>query len=120
MDQNKTSVTKPGTVDRRVRKTKKQLRQGLTQLLQTKNINEISVRELERLVKKINQEQKNGVRQVAQKVRIPYFQEVELALHEHLGRKVQVSGSEKKGSLQIEFYGQEDLAELIRLLHLDQ
>ncbi len=81
---------------------------------------EISVRELERLVKKINQEQKNGVRQVAQKVRIPYFQEVELALHEHLGRKVQVSGSEKKGSLQIEFYGQEDLAELIRLLHLDQ
>lgn len=80
----------------------------------------ISVRELERLVKKINQEQKNGVRQAAPKVRIPYFQEVELALHEHLGRKVQVSGSEKKGSLQIEFYGQEDLSELIRLLHLDQ
>ena len=50
MDQNKTSVTKPGTVDRRVRKTKKQLRQGLTQLLQTKNINEISVRELSDLV----------------------------------------------------------------------
>ncbi len=50
MDQNKTSVTKPGTVDRRGRKTKKQLRQGLTQLLQTKNINEISVRELSDLV----------------------------------------------------------------------
>lgn len=81
---------------------------------------EISVRELERLVKKINQEQKHGVQQAPAKVRIPYFKEVELALHEHLGRKVQVSGTEKKGSLQIEFYGQEDLTELIRMLHLDQ
>ena len=50
MDENKPIVTKPGAVDRRVRKTKKQLRQGLTQLLQTKNINEISVRELSDLV----------------------------------------------------------------------
>lgn len=50
MDQNKPIVTKTETVDRRVRKTKRQLRQGLTQLLQTKNINEISVRELSDLV----------------------------------------------------------------------
>lgn len=81
---------------------------------------EISVRELERLVKKINQEQKKGYQEPQKKPRIPYFQEVELALHEHLGRRVQVSGTEKKGSLQIEFYGQDDLNELIRALHLDE
>lgn len=38
------------SVDRRVRKTKKQLRQGLTKLLQQKSVNEISVRELSDLV----------------------------------------------------------------------
>lgn len=37
-------------VDRRVRKTKKQLQQGLTKLMQQKNINEISVRELSELI----------------------------------------------------------------------
>lgn len=35
--------------DRRIRKTEKQLYQGLTKLLQTKNINEISVAELTKL-----------------------------------------------------------------------
>ena len=81
---------------------------------------EISVRELERLVKKTNQERKPEAKETQKKARLPYFQEVELALHEHLGRKVQVNGTEKKGSLQIEFYGQEDLNELIRLLHLNE
>ena len=42
------------------------------------------------------------------------------ALHDHLGRKVHVSGTEKKGMLQIEFYGEDDLSELIRLLNLNQ
>ena len=81
---------------------------------------EISVRELERLVKKIHQEQKQEPKNTQNKVRIPYFQEVELALHDHLGRKVHVSGTEKKGMLQIEFYGEDDLSELIRLLNLNQ
>ena len=40
--------------------------------------------------------------------------EVELALNEHLSRKVTVQGNRKKGVLQIEFYGEEDLAELIK------
>lgn len=81
---------------------------------------EISVRELERLVKKIHQEQKKESKSTQNKARIPYFQEVELALHDHLGRKVHVNGTEKKGTLQIEFYGEDDLSELIRLLNLNQ
>ena len=40
---------------------------------------------------------------------------MELALHEHLGRRVAVKGNKKKGTLQIEFYGEEDLAELLKL-----
>ncbi len=92
----------------------------MTELAHLAADQEISVRELERLVKKIHQEQKQEPKNTQNKVRIPYFQEVELALHDHLGRKVHVSGTEKKGMLQIEFYGEDDLSELIRLLNLNQ
>ena len=80
---------------------------------------QISVRELERMVRRLQQEAAEPAQAMQKARRLPYFQEVELALHDHLGRKVQVQGTEKKGTLQIEFYGQEDLSELIRLLHLN-
>ena len=41
---------------------------------------------------------------------------MELALKEHLGRKIRVSGTEKKGVLEIEFYGSDDLTQLAKLL----
>ena len=73
----------------------------------------ISVRELEKLVNKANgKEEKKPPRKSG---RIHYFDEVELALNEHLGRKVRVSGTKKRGTLQIEFYGEDDLAGLMRL-----
>ena len=75
----------------------------------------ISVRELERLVKKKQKE--NPERKRKEKRRVPFFDEVELALREHMGRKVVVSGGQKqKGILQIEFYNEEDLADLARRL----
>jgi ParB family chromosome partitioning protein len=77
---------------------------------------DLSVRAVERLAQKCNEVPKEKNRQAP----IPYFNEVELALHDHLGRKVSVNGSEKKGVLQIEFYGQDDLSELLRMLHLNQ
>ena len=79
---------------------------------------ELSVRELELLVKAEN-EQKTEKEKKLSKPKIKYFQEVELALHDHLGRKVSVEGTKKRGMLQIEFYGEEDLSELIKNLHLD-
>ena len=40
-----------------------------------------------------------------------------MALHDHLGRKVKVNQKAKnKGVLEIEFYSEEDLAELARIL----
>ena len=73
----------------------------------------ISVRELEKLVNKANgKEEKKPPRKSG---RIHYFDEVELALNEHLGRKVRVSGTKKRGTLQIEFYGEDDLAGLMKL-----
>lgn len=78
----------------------------------------LSVRELERLVKLV-QEEKPKKEPVAAKPKMKYFQEVELALHDHLGRRVTVEGTKKRGVLQIEFYGEEDLAQLIKSMQLD-
>ena len=73
----------------------------------------ISVRELEKLVNKANgKEEKKPPRKSG---RIHYFDEVELALNEHLGRMVRVCGTKKRGTLQMEFYGEDDLAGLMRL-----
>ena len=47
----------------------------------------------------------------------PFFDEVELSLKQFLGRKVKIINSSKsKGILQIEFYNDEDLAEIARCL----
>lgn len=78
----------------------------------------LSVRELERLVKIANEE-KSLKEKAPSKPKMQYFHEVELALNDHLGRKVCVDGTKKRGILQIEFYGEEDLAELIKSLQLD-
>nr|WP_319489584.1 ParB/RepB/Spo0J family partition protein [uncultured Caproiciproducens sp.] len=77
----------------------------------------ISVRELEKMSKKANDQ--SGIKQQKPKAkkRIRYFSEVELALNEHLGRKVQVSGTKKRGILQIEFYGEQDLGDLVKLFN---
>lgn len=79
----------------------------------------ISVRELEKLGKKANERLNHTEPQPKAKKKIRYFSEVELALNEHLGRKVQVSGTRKRGVLQIEFYGEEDLEELVKLFNKD-
>ena len=78
----------------------------------------ISVRELEKMAKKAVSEQAAAPRPPKKKAH--YFEEVELALHDRLGRKVKVDGTRTKGLLQIEFYGEEDLANLIKSLHFSQ
>ena len=46
-----------------------------------------------------------------------YYEEAQLAVGTYLGRKVKVSGTRKKGVLQIEFYGEEDLQNLLSELN---
>ena len=74
-----------------------------------------SVRELEALAKRLN-EKKEALPKTPRKNQ--YFEEAQLAVGEYLNRKVKVAGSKKKGTLQIEFYGEEDLQNLLHDLHL--
>ena len=75
-----------------------------------------SVRELENLAKRLNQ-QKEETPPAKPKNR--YFEEAQLAVGEYLNRKVKVAGTKKKGTLQIEFYGEEDLQNLLHDLHMN-
>jgi len=77
----------------------------------------ISVRELEKMGKKANERELMGTKAPKEKTRVRYFDEVELALNQHLGRKVQVSGTKKRGVLQIEFYGEQDLTDLVKIFN---
>ena len=75
-----------------------------------------SVRELEALAKRLNEE-KEAAPKAAHKNH--YFEEAQLAVGEYLNRKVKVAGTKKKGTLQIEFYGEEDLQNLLHDLHMN-
>lgn len=71
-----------------------------------------SVRELEAMAKRANEQPKPKQR----RNKLHYYEEVELALKNSLGRRVRVGGTKKRGLLQIEFYGEDDLASLMEIL----
>lgn len=74
----------------------------------------LSVRELERLAKKAKQDPPAAPKKPAH--RDSFFDEVALALRENLGRQVKVTGGDKGGMLQIEFFDAEDLQVLANRL----
>ena len=77
--------------------------------------NDLTVRDIERLAKKANEEKKTVT--TPGTGRKSFYDEVELALNEHLSRKVKVKNSKdgNSGTLEIEFYSEDDLAELAKL-----
>ena len=74
----------------------------------------LSVRETERAVKALLKGDAKKEKRV--KKRDTYYDEVELAVSQALGRKAKVSLSAgNKGTLEIEFFGKEDLSKLLKL-----
>lgn len=74
----------------------------------------LSVRDIEKKARQAAKPKKTAEQKA--KLRDSFYDEVELALTEHLGRRVRVAESGKGGTLQIEFYSQEDLKSLANLL----
>ena len=72
----------------------------------------LSVRELERMAKAA----KRAPRTVKPAARDSFYDEVELALRENLGRQVKVTATPKGGVLQVEFFDPEDLRALANKL----
>ncbi len=76
--------------------------------------NELSVRQVEKMVKYAAQGEKATPKK-RDKKRDKYYDEVELALTEALGRKVKIYLSKGgKGTLEFEFFGKEDLTQLAK------
>lgn len=77
--------------------------------------NDLTVRDVEKFAKKANTEKKEIIPPVHS--RNSFYDEVEIALKEHLSRKVRVKNGKDgaSGTLEIEFYSEEDLAELAKL-----
>lgn len=73
---------------------------------------ELSVRETERLARNAFKDEPTGKKT---KKRNPYYDEAELALSDVLGRKVKITKSSKKGSLEIEFFDDDDLKKLLKI-----
>lgn len=77
------------------------------------NAKDLTVRDVEKLVKSFDRPEK---REIEISHENTFFGEVEIALKEYLKRKVRVIGKgDKAGIVQIEFYDEEDLAEIARL-----
>lgn len=73
----------------------------------------ITVREIEQIAKRQSETKQT------EKIKSPddiYYEEMEISLGNHLGRKVQVQSGKKKGTLTLEFYNREDLAALCQML----
>ncbi|MBR2316196.1 MAG: ParB/RepB/Spo0J family partition protein [Clostridia bacterium] len=77
---------------------------------------ELSVRETERMVKMLSKSDDVKPEKRVKK-RDTYYDEVELALGEAMGRTVKVFvGKGNKGTVEIEFFGKEDLAKIAKAL----
>ncbi len=78
--------------------------------------NDLSVREVERLAKSADKADAQKAEKRLKK-RDTFFDEVELALAETLGRKVKVYvGKGSRGTIEFEFFGKDDLAQLAKQL----
>ena len=76
--------------------------------------NDLSVRQTEALCKKLTK-QAQPVKE--QPPRVDYLAECEKELTAGLGRKVRIVSGKRKGRIELEYYGQDDLQQLYDALH---
>ncbi|BCZ49467.1 chromosome partitioning protein ParB [Clostridium gelidum] len=78
----------------------------------------LSVRELERLIKRFNeQEEKEKVIWRSDDLN-PYYKEIKNQLQNYFGTKVNVSNKKNKGKIEIEYYSEEDLQRILDIINI--
>lgn len=78
---------------------------------------QLSVRQLESIVKTLNSPKKDTDNKPKKVKRDPYFDECELAIRQELGRKASINVKKgNKGTLEIEFFSKEDLQSILETL----
>ena len=79
----------------------------------------MSVRDIEKFVKRESDIFEKKPRKQHNEERSSFLDEVEIALSEVLGRRVKVSGTDSRGTLEVDFFSPEELGEMARRLGQD-
>lgn len=78
----------------------------------------LSVRELERLIKRINDDiEKEKNNENIGEVN-PYYKEIKNQLQNYFGTKVNISNKKNKGKIEIEYYSEEDLQRILDIINM--
>jgi ParB family chromosome partitioning protein len=78
----------------------------------------LSVRELERLIKRFNEEEEKEKIIWRSDDLNPYYKEVKNQLQNYFGTKVNVSNKKNKGRIEIEYYSEEDLQRILDIINM--
>lgn len=80
----------------------------------------LSVREIERLIKSLNEQNNKKTRtSKLKKEDNPYYREIKEKLQEHLGTKVNFTTNKNKGKIEIEYYSEEDLQRILDIMNIE-
>lgn len=80
--------------------------------------NSISVRETEKLVKKILNDVVEEKTSERRKPLNPYYKDVRDRLQDHFGTKVNLNANKNKGKIEIEYYSEEDLQRILDIINI--
>lgn len=78
----------------------------------------LSVRELERLIKRINDESERTSLSEHNNELNPYYKEIKNQLQNFFGTKVNIANKKNKGKIEIEYYSEEDLQRILDIMNI--
>ena len=78
----------------------------------------LSVRELERLIKRFNEEEEKEKVIWSNNELNPYYKEIKNQLQNYFGTKVNISNKKNKGKIEIEYYSEEDLQRILDIINM--
>ena len=78
----------------------------------------LSVREVEKLVKKLTSENIENENVERRKPLNPYYKDIRDRLQEYFGTKVNINSNKNKGKIEIEYYSEEDLQRILDIISL--
>lgn len=81
----------------------------------------LSVREVERFIKTLDNQKKEKNNDKGKNELVPYYKDIKYRLEDFFGTKVLLSAKNKdKGKIEIEYYSQEDLERILELLNISE
>lgn len=77
----------------------------------------LSVRELERLIKRISEKKNDSVSSVDNEIN-PYYKDIKNQLQNYFGTKVNISSKKNRGKIEIEYYSEDDLQRILDIINM--